>query len=860
MANEYPYRPHIGPGTTTITGDPDNPWGGQITDQNMNMSSPNETPAETIVRLHQGGLAIDEIAQMTGFPPDQIAMQISAVSGDRGSFMPRGEFGEQEAPAGNIDPSFSVMGIGIESLYRDTDTPELSDYVDQGNSMTDLVSNQVLNMETPDKPSSYLDESMIVQNLENMGVDLDDEDAELLDAEDDPLKKIVMASAAGATANGVDDEDAVKTINTMSQMNMEFDSDKPDDIKAQLDVYRKAAEMFYDTDDLKNLVPQPDKALPFMIAGAALIQAGNKGASWGEALSNSFLQYAMTSKKEEKAYEKTMLGLEVQEKKAVQDMAVQLYLADWKEQKALARSMLTADAQLYKVEGFDNPVPLTDPELLQIRNTGQYNILGKWTDADGVLKNFTLTDDSGNSVVKAITDTEAERLKDTGKYANVQVGNMLSGMKLYNVEGVNQMLLPTEAKKLQKEGKEISIARQRKMIEAYDPTSGMNVFIDEDVIANDSRAGTSRYIPIDKNMSFAFDENGNPVVGSANMVFGVLDQRQTGKIVTDFGTLYTSGNFNRNRILTTIDEIRGVVDSAQEAGTPVFFGTAGAFGKAGRRVINEVNQLGKMFSGKEKGWRFYESNSENGKFDPNTDKVYTYDKFKDSFGLGDYVDNSGFGQFLVSSGLKKKEAENLIFQLALTSAMLEGQKGRDISNQDIERFLTRAGASATSEKELMTLIENLEFNAIDYVDKLADNNVRLSPAKMKNPDGEGTVGVLDYHYKDIIAADSDYRPTEGRESIGERRERLKSRRAVPTDGSVAVNTQGSGRASMPLPGGDELSGDGQRTLHQVWEHYSGLPPAQQLGYTSRLRKSLGQNSPEYQTIVAYIKNISAGKP
>lgn len=849
MANEYPFRPHIGPGNTTITGDPNNQFGGQITDQNMNMNNPGETPAEAIARLYQSGLAVDEIVQMTGFAPEQVAMQVAAVSGDRGAFMPGGQFGQQDTPA----------GIGIESLYEDTNTTELSNFVDQGNSMTDLVADQVLNIGTPD-PSDYLNESVMIQTLENMGVDLDDEDADTLDAGDNPTQRAIMASAAGASANGVDDEDSVITLNTMAQMNTEFDSDDPSAMEAQLNVYKKAAEIFYDTDDLKDLVPEPDKALPFMIAGAALIQAGNKGDSWGEALSSSFLQYAMTSKKEEKAYDKTMLGIEVQERKAIQDMTIQLYLADLKDQKALARSLATADAQLYKVEGYDNPVPLTDPELLQIRNTGSATILGKWTDADGVLKNFTLTDATGNSVVKAITDTEAERLKGTGKYANVQVGNMLSGMKLYNVDGVNQMLLPVDAQRFQKEGKQISIARARNMIEAYDPTSGMNVFIDEDVIANDSTAGVSRYIPIDKNMSFAFDENGNPVVGSANMVFGVLDNKSTQKIITDFGTLYTSGNFNRNRILTTIDEIRNVTNAAQEAGAPVFFGTAGQAGLLGRRVINEVNQLGKMFSGKDKGWRFYESKSENGKFDPSTDKVFTYNKFKDSFGLGTYVDNSGFGQFLVSSGLKKKEAENLIFQLALTSAMLEGQKGRDISNQDIERFLTRAGSYATSEKELMTLIDNLEFNAIDYVDKLADNNVRLSPAKMKNPDGEGTVSVLAHTYGDIIAADSDYRPTDSTESIGERRERLKSRREISTSGGVPINQQGSGTASTPLPGGDQLSGDGQRTLHQVYEHYNSLSRKQQFGYTSRLRKSLGQQSPEYQGIVGYIKRASGGQP
>ena len=222
MANEYPFRSAIGPGTTTVTGDPNNPFGGNITQQSMIPET--ETPLDTIMRLTREGLSVDQIAQMTGFPQDEIAMQVAVMSGDRGAFMP------EEQP----------QGIGIESLYKDTDTQELSDYVDQGNSITDLVSQELLNIEAPD-PSAYLDDSMRVQTLENMGVDLDDEDADTLDEEDDPLKKLISASAVGAAANGEDDPDAVKTLNTMTEMNMEFDSNDPDDIKAQLEVYKRAA-------------------------------------------------------------------------------------------------------------------------------------------------------------------------------------------------------------------------------------------------------------------------------------------------------------------------------------------------------------------------------------------------------------------------------------------------------------------------------------------------------------------------------------------------------------------------------------------------------------------------------------------
>ena len=171
--------------------------------------------------------------------------------------------------------------------------------------------------------------------------------------------------------------------------------------------------------------------------------------------------------------------------------------------------------------------------------------------------------------------------------------------------------------------------------------------------------------------------------------------------------------------------------------------------------------------------------------------------------------------------------------------------------------MTRAGAYATSETEFRTLLDNLEFNAIDYVDKYVDSNLRLSSAKMKNPDGEGTVPILEYQFRDIVTKDDEYIPSKDTENIGQRRERLRSRRQVSTDGAVNKNISApAGTASQSLPGGDALSGDGQRTLHQVYEHFTTLDQPKQLSYIANLRKSLGVDSPEYKAIADYIKRAS----
>ena len=805
---------------------------------------------QTIIRLSREGVPLDEISQMTGVAPDTI-VQILGPRAPQPA--PTTEFGFPDNASAMANPQRQPYlpeqtppPIGIASLVQES--PALDNFVDQGNTMTDLVSNTI-SLEDPVNPRRYLEEAAIHRAMENNGVDLEDQDTDGLDIENDLSKRAALASMVGASANGVDDEDAVKTMNTMTRMNSLFDPGNPEDLKKQLEVYKEAAEIFYDVDDLKELIPQPDKSLPFMLAGAALIQSGEKGESWGSALSKAFLNYGLARNKEERKYKEKILGLDLAEKKGIMDFATNMYIADLKDQRALARALATKqpNVDLYKVQGYQLPVPLTDAQLQQGFMNG-LPITGKWTETGQVLKNFTITDGAGNKVVKALTDQAAKTMIDSGKYDDIVVGNTLGNLKLYSVDGVNQMLEPREAKALQQKGKQISLAKASTLKTALDTTTNKNVFIDSSVLKAQAKAGTSRYIPIEDQISFAFDNNGMPIVGNSNFVFGLSTQKDVSRVVREFETNYKAANFNRNRILSTIDEIKSVLDTGAQQGTPLFFGVAGTLTAGGRRVINEVDQLSKIFSGKDKGWRFIQDG-----------ETVSYDKFKDGLGLGDYVEESGFGKFLVNSGLKKKEAETLVFQLALTSAMLEGQKGRDISNEDIKRFMTRAGAYATSEREFRTLLNNLEFNAIDYVDKYVDSNLRLSSAKMKNPDGEGTVPILEYQFRDIVTKDNDYAPTEGSETIQQRRERLRSRRQVSTDGGVDTNISApGGTASKPLPGGDALSGDGQRTLHQVYEHYMTLPDDDaKYKYVVGLAKRLGRNSPEFKTISDYIKRASS---
>ena len=58
-------NPYVGAGITTIMGQEGNPMGGYVESRSANMSNPDETPEEAIIRLHQANAGIDQIAQLS---------------------------------------------------------------------------------------------------------------------------------------------------------------------------------------------------------------------------------------------------------------------------------------------------------------------------------------------------------------------------------------------------------------------------------------------------------------------------------------------------------------------------------------------------------------------------------------------------------------------------------------------------------------------------------------------------------------------------------------------------------------------------------------------------------------------------
>jgi hypothetical protein len=100
----------------------------------------------------------------------------------------------------------------------------------------------------------------------------------------------------------------------------------------------------------------------------------------------------------------------------------------------------------------------------------------------------------------------------------------------------------------------------------------------------------------------------------------------------------------------------------------------------------------------------------------------------------------------------------MVLTLALQSAANDDQKGRDISDKDIERFLTRAGAFATSEQEFITVIDDLALGAIRKHESLVDSEMRYAARLKLDPDSDEKMTMIDFMFPDLIEEQGTQKP------------------------------------------------------------------------------------------------------
>jgi hypothetical protein len=225
-----------------------------------------------------------------------------------------------------------------------------------------------------------------------------------------------------------------------------------------------------------------------------------------------------------------------------------------------------------------------------------------------------------------------------------------------------------------------------------------------------------------------------------------------------------------------------------------------------------------------------------------------FEQFRDQFlEENKKLFGSNFLDRAVASGEDQIQLRNLQFQLALAFAMSKGQKGRDISDKDLAFHLRNVGQNLSSVEDLKNVLDQLEVSTIDNLKASIESQEFIQDEVYRYGQKYNT-------YEEFI--EPRYNDFRGKYQIDARLSRLEGKDGIPSSsvGTGAVVKTGDLEI---LQGGDQPSGDGDLTVHQVFitDFYPAIisKDNRTLGkMLAKYSKELGGNSPEYQALKEYI--------
>ena len=404
------------------------------------------------------------------------------------------------------------------------------------------------------------------------------------------------------------------------------------------------------------------------------------------------------------------------------------------------------------------------------------------------------------------------------------------------------------------EGADVRQVPANSIKQARDKLTGNVVFIDSAELRTPE--GRERYVPITDAPRIIM-HNGEPILIEGEGAGGILTERDISKESIRIGEFLRDNDTKRNNVLTVYGQITNIIDTAKAQGEDIKFGMAGNLTVLGKNVLDQIDQFQDLFG----GYTYYEDKNNNGRRDPDEvarDIPGNFGNIADSF--EERFANTNTSVFWKNTGLGRKRINNLILSLALQSAALDGQTGRDISDKDIERFLTRAGAYATSEEEFLQVLDDLALQTIEKSENQLTIDMRYAPAFANpdyNPDNPGDeperINLYELNYPNAMELSLDSRPfSDAPYTVRELKERLKNQsvRRTPLDDRRFDPGQGV----AILPGGNELSGDGNKTVHDIYMDYISFnaPDGAGFDYLVDLKEKLGPTSAEWKAIAKYI--------
>ena len=281
--------PYPGAGITNIIGQQGNPMGGVVESRSSNMFNPNETPEDAVLRLWQANAGIDQIAQLTGISSTQIAQIINNYTG--ADTRMNNQF-IQPLPAGaGVEPQFEQETI-TDLPFEQIDTEQITtrpDLISDGLGTQALMAmDSSLTANSPEVGEARnLEEKIIKTGRDVYGLDTEDPDViqtsnvmslDVLDGLQDDEEGI-----SDDVKNQVLQDIGLNDVFTNENISME---DRIDFFKHYM-----AETLGLNYDDLKK---SPDEGMPFLMAGAAMLQASKDGESRMAGFGKAMISFGTT--------------------------------------------------------------------------------------------------------------------------------------------------------------------------------------------------------------------------------------------------------------------------------------------------------------------------------------------------------------------------------------------------------------------------------------------------------------------------------------------------------------------------------------------------------------------------------------
>jgi hypothetical protein len=702
-------------GIVSVIGQQENPMGGVVQPRNTNMFNPQENVEDTIIRLYQTNVPIDQIAAMTGTDSTTVAQ---VINNSRGA--------DTYANTRDITPPIGASDIEIEQEVFSTDLPN-----DMGTqALTGL--NPQYAQENPDAVSEARKMEVQIQDASRNVFGIGENEPNLVQ-ELNAVELSVLEdfeSEGDGSSSGVAGSVQENALVKIGLNDVFTDTDMP--IEDRIDFFKHYIAETLGL-DYGNLKDAPDEGLPFLAAASALLNASKSGDSRMSGIGQAMVSFGMTKSQ-----------LERVRNKDAKDLLMTSFNLGLEADK-IARSGSGKDGlgnigQYIVPTIGDEPILMGDKEALAYQRQGLN--LRKYSETKENPKLYAIpkynSDKSG--VVyeqKLMTPTAAGNVKldsdlITAGYAvnPVDSTNARTFGFIQSPDGDVEQISMQEYLTLPASDprKEYEFMKAGDTQAVFDLEKGIATFIPKsELLKNpmttlEDGTETARYVPNTMMKTTTINPDGSVTImeGAAGSVKGYAGSRAQLSEMRETREKLTDLDLNTRKVLDNIDLVRG---AAKEG----LFGSPAEFLAGTGNIIASAKEAYKVYR---------DDLVKDGRAITGQNYDSLYANFQEKY--EDQIANYGWGQKLVKAGIEKDRLTAAMFGLAISSAkLLAEQKGRDISNADIERFMQEIGANASSLLGFQHIVNDLEYKVLrNYLRQAGEDGIyRDTQILIDNPAG-----------------------------------------------------------------------------------------------------------------------------